>query len=161
VNRSLVTVSMAAVLFAGAIGCGGGNNDKSNGSSATNGGATTGAEPSTGGGTKTTGGTSKAKGKSGKSRPPNTVTLELRDAELRPANVKVRVGTVVFKVENKGLLLHALVIKGPRGTTRSKPLVQEHSQTLRVSFDKPGKYKWYCPIDSHRKVGEKGTITVK
>jgi plastocyanin len=154
VKRSLVTVLMTALLCAGAIGCGGDNNDNGSGDTATTGGTTTGGEETTTGET-TTGGEAGGK-KSAKS----TVKVDEVDIALQPANPKVKVGTVTFRIKNKGTLLHGVEVEGPGGEKRSTDILPGKSATLRVNFNKPGKYEWYCPIDEHKKLGMKGKITV-
>jgi plastocyanin len=154
VKKPLLAVLVAALLCTGAFGCGGDNNDKSGDA------ATTGTDTSTGtaanGGTDTTGGTAKGGSEGGgKSK----VSVDLVDLALQPANPKVKTGTVVFRIKNKGTLLHAVRIDLPGGDKSAKAILPGKSGTLRVTFDKPGTYVWYCPIDKHRKLGMKGKIT--
>jgi plastocyanin len=146
VKRSLFAVLMTVALCP--LGCGGNNKDE-NGSTATTGGE------STSGGQTTTGGQT-----GGKKSATSTVNVSEVDLALRPANPKVKTGTVVFQIKNKGTLLHAVKVEGPRGDKRSEDILPGHSATLRVNFNKPGTYVWYCPIETHRKLGMKGKITV-
>jgi plastocyanin len=51
---------------------------------------------------------------------------------------------------------------GPGGKDLRSTDVQPGSSTTIVASLKPGKtYEWYCPIDGHKGLGMKGTITVK
>ena len=151
-KRLLVTL-LAASLSAGMLGCGGDSNDKSGGT--TTSGTTTSGSKTTTGETTTTGGGGEQKGAK------SVVKVNLVDVALQPANPTVKTGTVTFRLKNQGTLLHAVKVEGPGGTKSSKPLLPGKSAVLKVTFNKPGKYDWYCPIDTHRKLGMKGKITVR
>jgi plastocyanin len=65
-------------------------------------------------------------------------------------------GTVIFKVTNTASYKHDFSIKGR--TTR--PLSQGQSQTLRVTFLRPGRYPYKDTIDHHASWGLKGVFRV-
>ena len=65
-------------------------------------------------------------------------------------------GIVIFKVTNVGALKHDFSIKGQ--TTR--PLSQGQSQTLRVTFLRPGRYPYKDTIDHHASWGLKGVFII-
>jgi plastocyanin len=66
---------------------------------------------------------------------------------------------VTINYDNPSTTAHAVEIEGNG--------VEEKSDTITggktsVTADlKPGKYTFYCPVDSHRAQGMEGTITVK
>jgi plastocyanin len=151
--RLLAGGLMIAALGAGVVGCGGGSGDKSSDTATT--GTETNGGTTTSGGEKTTGGETKGGGGA-----KSVVKVGLLDVALDPKNPKVKTGTVTFQIQNRGTLLHAVKIETPEGPKTSKPLLPTKSDTLKVTFNKPGKYVWYCPIDNHRKIGMKGKITV-
>ena len=56
-------------------------------------------------------------------------------------------------------LQHGIAVEG-NGVDKDGPVVAA-GQTSTVSVTlKPGKYEFYCPFDSHRQQGMKGTLTV-
>jgi uncharacterized cupredoxin-like copper-binding protein len=71
---------------------------------------------------------------------------------------KVRKGTVIFTVINKGELAHIFAIPRLHKTT---PLLQPGRRyTLRVTFRKPGKYDYNCPVGAHIQYGMAGSLRV-
>ncbi len=71
---------------------------------------------------------------------------------------KVRTGTVIFTVINKGELAHIFAIPRVRKIT---PLLQPGQRyTLRVTFRKPGKYYYICPVGAHVQYGMAGNLRV-
>jgi uncharacterized cupredoxin-like copper-binding protein len=136
----------AGLLAAGAAGalavsgCGGGEKRASD----------TGTTPS---------GTSTQTGPSGKASA--TVNVNEIDFKLNPSDPSVKPGTVEFKVKNAGQTVHSLEVEGPSGEVQlSNQLSPGASADLKVDLSKPGKYEWYCPVDNHKQMGMKGTITV-
>ena len=73
--------------------------------------------------------------------------------------LEAKAGTVTINYDNPSTTAHAVEIEGNG--------VEEKSDTITggktsVTADlKPGKYTFYCPVDSHRSQGMEGTITVK
>jgi plastocyanin len=65
-------------------------------------------------------------------------------------------GTVTFKVTNKGLLPHDFKIFGHK----TKLLSPGQAQTLKVTFLKAGKYPYLCTVTGHAAAGMKGTFSV-
>ena len=70
-----------------------------------------------------------------------------------------KAGTVTINYDNPSTTAHAVEIEGNG--------VEEKSDTITggktsVTADlKPGKYEFYCPVDSHKAQGMEGTLTVK
>jgi uncharacterized cupredoxin-like copper-binding protein len=95
--------------------------------------------------------------------PPPVATINVRETEMKidPENPKIdKPGVVEFKVDNAGKTVHALEVEGPKGEVETKQLQAGQSATLRADLNKPGKYKWYCPVPGHEEAGMRGTITV-
>ncbi len=66
------------------------------------------------------------------------------------------VGTVIFKVVNKGKIEHDFKING-----KKTPLVKPgKSVTLKVVFKKKGRYAYLCTIPGHAAAGMKGVLAV-
>ena len=66
------------------------------------------------------------------------------------------VGTVIFKVVNKGKIAHDFTING-----KKTPLIKPgKSATLRIVFKKKGRFVFKCSLRGHAEAGMKGTFTV-
>lgn len=81
----------------------------------------------------------------------------------------VRRGKVVFKVENKGALVHTFKIcASPKGGHRNackgkvtKSISPGASTTLTYTFKKKGVYEYLCTVAGHAAAGMKGDLRVK
>jgi uncharacterized cupredoxin-like copper-binding protein len=103
--------------------------------------------------------TTEAAAPSGKAA--TTVNVSETEFKLGPANPKIpKAGTVEFKVKNDGQVVHALEVEGPNGEVKTANIDPGKTATLKADLSKPGKYEWYCPVDSHKQQGMKGEITV-
>jgi len=90
-----------------------------------------------------------------------TVNISETEYKLDPSDPTVQAGTVSFKATNDGSITHNLEVEGPNGEQELEPdLTPGQSGTLTVDLSQPGKYEFYCPIDSHRERGMEGEITV-
>jgi len=65
-------------------------------------------------------------------------------------------GTVTFKVTNKGLLPHDFKIFGHK----TKLLSPGQSQNVKVTFKKKGSYPYLCTVTGHAAAGMKGIFKV-
>lgn len=75
---------------------------------------------------------------------------------FKPAKRTVERGVVVFRVVNRGTLQHDFKIKGKK-TPGLKP---GERATLRVTFKKPGRYRFICTVPGHAAAGMKGVLRV-
>ncbi len=76
--------------------------------------------------------------------------------------LKAKAGNVSLVMTNPGTsgLPHAIAIEG-NGLDKDGATVQPGGvSTVSVNL-KPGKYTYYCPVDSHRQKGMKGILVVK
>ncbi|KQX67338.1 MULTISPECIES: hypothetical protein [unclassified Streptomyces] len=87
------------------------------------------------------------------------VTAKLTDFHIHLSTQKFHPGRYTFTAQNAGHHEHALELDRPGGETRSKTLEPGQSTTLAVTL-KPGSYQVYCPIDGHKDLGMKTTLTV-
>jgi uncharacterized cupredoxin-like copper-binding protein len=90
--------------------------------------------------------------------PQGTTTIVVKATEFKFALSKstVPVGTVVFKVENKGKIGHDFKIGGKR-----TPIIAPgKTATLKVVFKKKGRYAYLCDVPGHARLGMKGTLGV-
>ncbi len=136
-TRTLATLGAALVLAL--AGCGGDDSSSSSGGS----GGSSGSSGSSGGGGQQIALASPADG-----------SLKFDKSKL-----EAKAGTVTINYDNPSTTAHAVEIEGNG--------VEEKSDTITggktsVTADlKPGTYEFYCPVDSHKAQGMKGTITVK
>jgi plastocyanin len=84
------------------------------------------------------------------------VTVVATEYRFALSKQYVPVGTVLFKVVNKGQVTHNFLISGKL----TKNLNPGQSQTLKVVFKKKGKFAYFCTILGHAKLGMKGTFGV-
>jgi uncharacterized cupredoxin-like copper-binding protein len=84
---------------------------------------------------------------------PPTVTVKASEFKFVLSKKSASHGTVVFKVTNKGHTNHDFKIAGKK-TPSLKP---GKSASLKVTLKK-GKFTYVCTIDSHAKLGMKGTF---
>ena len=63
-------------------------------------------------------------------------------------------------MSNPASIPHAIAVEGNGVDKDGKPVGQGGTSTVTVDL-KPGKYEFYCPVDSHKQAGMKGTLTVK
>jgi uncharacterized cupredoxin-like copper-binding protein len=132
--KSLVTGMVTALAAATAVaGCG------------SSGGGTTAASPSS----------APASGSGS-----GSVSVKEADFSLTPSNVTVKkAGTITITATNAGQTTHALEVQGQGTEKKTGDIAPGSSGKLTVTL-KAGKYEWYCPIDGHKQLGMKGTITV-
>jgi plastocyanin len=82
---------------------------------------------------------------------------------LTPADPSAGSGTVAITARNNGTVTHAIAVAGGGAggkDVRSTDIAPSQTATLTVDLKAGKKYQWYCPIDGHRGLGMRGTITV-
>jgi uncharacterized cupredoxin-like copper-binding protein len=90
-----------------------------------------------------------------------TVAVHETEYKLTPNTISLsKPGTYVFKGVNDGTTTHALEVEGNGVEQKSSDISAGSSGTLEVTLSKKGTYEIYCPIDGHKGLGMKGTITV-
>jgi uncharacterized cupredoxin-like copper-binding protein len=170
---TLTVAALVLVLALALTSCGGGassSGGSSGSGSATSGKATTG-ETSSGGG-EGYGSSSSAATTSGASGGAiKTVVIKESEFKLSPSSVTLsKPGTYTFKAENKGSTQHSLEIEGKglksEGSEGGEAELEQvlnpgQSGVLTVTFQRPGTYEMYCPVDGHEQEGMKGVVVVK
>jgi uncharacterized cupredoxin-like copper-binding protein len=90
-----------------------------------------------------------------------TVTVHETEYKLTPNAISLpKSGTYVFKGVNDGTTTHSLAVQGHGVDMRASDISAGSSGTLKVTLPMNGKYEIFCPIDGHKGLGMKGTITV-
>jgi uncharacterized cupredoxin-like copper-binding protein len=90
-----------------------------------------------------------------------TVSVHETEYKLSPNAISLtKPGTYAFKGVNDGTTAHALEVEGNGVEEEISAIDPGSSGTLKVALPKAGTYEIYCPIDGHKGLGMKGTITV-
>jgi plastocyanin len=76
------------------------------------------------------------------------------------SKLTAKAGTVTIDMSNPSSLQHGIAVEGNGVDKDGKFVSQGGTSTVSVKL-KPGKYTFYCPVDSHRQAGMQGTLTVK
>lgn len=85
-----------------------------------------------------------------------TITVSATEFKFKLSRTTAPVGTVVFKVVNKGTIEHDFKING-----RKTPLIEPgKSATLKVVFKKKGRFSYLCTVPGHAALGMKGVLGV-
>ena len=100
-----------------------------------------------------------------------TIVIKETEFKLSPSSVTLsKPGTYKFKAENEGSYQHSLEIEGKgvksEGSEEGDAALEQalnpgQSGVLTVTFQKPGTYEMYCPVDGHEQEGMKGEVVVK
>jgi len=80
---------------------------------------------------------------------------------FEPKKLTGKSGSVQLVMHNPSSsgIQHGIPVEG-NGVDKDGPVVAPgKTSTLTVTL-KPGKYEFYCPFDSHKQMGMKGTLTV-
>ncbi len=89
------------------------------------------------------------------------VTLSETEFKITPATPAVAgTGTITITMHNTGKITHALAVQTPSGVVKTGDIAPGATATLKVDLAQAGSYAFYCPIDSHRMLGMKGTLVV-
>ena len=92
----------------------------------------------------------------------STLSLSADPSGALKFNKKVlaaKSGAVTIKMSNPSSLPHGIAVEGNGVDTDGETVMQGGTSTVSVNL-KPGKYEFYCPVDSHKQAGMEGTLTV-
>jgi len=86
-----------------------------------------------------------------------TITVTMSEYKFKLSKSKnIPVGTVVFKLVNKGKIPHNFKINGKT----SKLIGPGKTGTFTVTFKKKGSYAYLCTVTGHAKLGMKGNLGI-
>ena len=89
------------------------------------------------------------------------VTESATEFKFSKPAATAKAGKVTVNLTNDGTTAHSIEIEGtPKGDVKANVISPGQTTTLTANL-KPGKYEFYCPVDSHKQQGMKGTLTVK
>lgn len=92
----------------------------------------------------------------------STLSLSADPSGALKFNKKVlatKSGAVTVKMSNPSSLPHGIAVEGNGVDKDGETVMQGGTSTVSVNL-KPGKYEFYCPVDSHKQAGMEGTLTV-
>lgn len=92
---------------------------------------------------------------------PHRVTIQAASYAFQPSNITVPRGPVRFIVVNMSDIVHAFEVEGQGLEEETGDIQPASTDSLTVTFDRPGEYVIYCPVDDHRERGMTGTLTVQ
>jgi uncharacterized cupredoxin-like copper-binding protein len=114
-----------------------------------------------GGGSKTTTAASTTSAPAAGGSVLKTVTVHETEYKLTPNTISLsKPGTYVFKGVNDGTITHSLSVDGNGVNASASSIAPGASGTVKVMLPKAGTYEIFCPIDGHKGLGMKATITV-
>ncbi len=87
---------------------------------------------------------------------PTTLNVKMTDYAFALSKKQVAKGTVVFRVVNRGEVVHDFRIAGKKTPIYSAG----KSGVLRVLFKRPGTYAFICTVPGHVAAGMKGVLKV-
>lgn len=91
------------------------------------------------------------------SHPPHHVVVNMSDFKFALSRGVVPRGTIVFKVANKGEVIHDFKIAG-----KKTPIYTAgKAGALRVTLKKAGRYKYVCTVPGHVSAGMWGVLRVR
>ena len=92
----------------------------------------------------------------------STLSLSADPSGALKFNKKVlstKSGAVTINMTNPASIPHGIAVEGNGVDKDGQPVTSGGTSTVSVTL-KPGKYTFYCPVDSHRQAGMQGTLTV-
>jgi uncharacterized cupredoxin-like copper-binding protein len=90
-----------------------------------------------------------------------TVSLGEKEFSITPSSISLtKTGTYSFKVTNNGHIGHALEVEGHGVEQKTGTIDPGKTATLQVNLAKAGSYEVYCPIDDHKNMGMRASLTV-
>src|SRR6476469_2975346 len=90
-----------------------------------------------------------------------TVSVHETEYKLNPAAISLaKTGTYVFKGVNDGTITHGLAVEGNGVNAEISSIAPGSKGTITATLPKPATYEILRPVDGHKGLGMKGTITV-
>jgi plastocyanin len=91
-----------------------------------------------------------------------TLSVQADQSQLKfdTSTLSAGAGKVTIDMKNPSALQHDVAIEGNGVNATGKVVGQGGTSTVTATL-KPGKYTFFCSVDSHRQAGMEGTLTVK
>ncbi|KUJ70480.1 copper-binding protein [Streptomyces albus subsp. albus] len=88
------------------------------------------------------------------------VNVKLVDFSLHLSQKTFKAGNYTFVAKNDGSQVHALEITGSGAHQETRELAPGQSARFTVTLKSGATYQLFCPVDGHRELGMKTTLTV-
>ena len=90
-----------------------------------------------------------------------TLSESATEFKFSKPDASAKAGKVTINLTNDGATPHAIEIEDVNGKDVESKTIQPGQNTKLSANLKPGKYEFYCPVDSHKQQGMKGELTVR
>ena len=88
------------------------------------------------------------------------VEIEATSYSYSPATITVPAGRIRFVIHNAADIVHGFEVEGQGMEEEIGKIQLGTSDSLTVTFEEPGTYEIYCPVEDHEQRGMIGTLEV-
>jgi plastocyanin len=88
------------------------------------------------------------------------VEIEATSYAYSPASITVPAGTIQFVIHNAADIVHGFEVEGQGMEEEIAEIQPGATDSLTVTFEQPGTYEIYCPVDDHEQRGMVGSLEV-
>lgn len=92
---------------------------------------------------------------------PFRVVIGASSYAYQPSAINAPRGPVRFVVTNTADIVHGFEVEGQGLEEEIAEIAPGTTDSLTVTFENPGEYVIYCPVDDHRQRGMAGTLTIQ
>lgn len=89
------------------------------------------------------------------------VEIEATSYAYSPVTITVPAGRIRFVIHNAADIVHGFEVEGQGLEEEIEEIQPGASDSLTVTFEEPGIYEIYCPVDDHEQRGMTGVLTVE
>lgn len=93
--------------------------------------------------------------------PPQRVVIQAASYAYQPSEIAVAPGEVRFIVTNAAEIVHGFEVEGHGMEEAIHEIPAGTTDSLTATFEQPGEYEIYCPVDDHRQRGMTGRLVVQ
>lgn len=90
-----------------------------------------------------------------------TVEIEATSFAYSPATITVPAGRIRFVIHNAADIVHGFEVEGQGMEEEIAEIQPGATDSLTVTFEEPGSYEIYCPVEDHEQRGMIGTLDVE
>lgn len=89
------------------------------------------------------------------------VEIEATSYTYSPAAITVPAGRIRFVIRNASDIVHGFEVEGQGMEEEIAEIQPGATDSLTVTFEEPGTYEIYCPVEDHEQRGMIGTLEVE
>jgi plastocyanin len=89
------------------------------------------------------------------------VEIEATSYAYSPASITVPAGRIRFVIHNAADIVHGFEVEGQGMEEEIAEIQAGATDSLTVTFEQPGTYEIYCPVEDHEQRGMVGTLGVE